>query len=122
MLVSEIVYYILPGAKPAELFAILGIESFLVILYSLAYGSLARSVSITLLTRLYGEGKLFLEFESLLNEYLSSTRFEERVHAMHEAGLIVMSGDRITLTVKGNRAARAAQTLSHIFSDGVEGY
>jgi len=60
------------------------------------------------------ERKLVLEFGIPVNEYLSSTRFEERVHAMHEAGL--MSCPR-PYHFDGQRkpAARAAQGWSHYF-------
>jgi len=109
------------GPQLGTLFALAGTESLLVIFYSLVYGTLARSVSVTLLGRLLREKNSTLDFEVLLEEYLRSNRFDDRLHVMAQSGFVAVAGDQVALTEKGERLAKIAEFFGSVFSDGLEG-
>jgi len=121
LLSSEILVTLLRGIDPMNWFAVLGIESFLFVFYFLLFGTLIRSVSVTLLTRLLGMSDETIPFATLLDEYARSTRFEDRISVMHQARLVVLSGTSVVLTPKGRRLASIAESLAAVFSAGLEG-
>ena len=118
---SEIIFGIVQGFKLLEFITILGVSTFLFNAYLMIYSVLARSVSVTILTGLRLRENSRVDFESLLKEYLSSPRFDERIEVMHDSGLVNVLGNRVALTAKGRLLARTAEVFARFFSIGLEG-
>jgi hypothetical protein len=104
-----------------EICAVLWIDVFLAVVYVLFYSALARSVSLTLLSRLLSSGAQSLSVDALVNEYASSPRFEDRIRVMHEIGFAQLSSNSVRLTDKGFRLARWARALGRVMGSGLEG-
>lgn len=118
---SEFAQYFIFEPKPIELGAVLGFDVLIVILYLFLYAGLSRSVSVTLLVRLLPCGLESVDPEALCQEYLSSTRFEDRLHLMQKSGWVSVSKPLVKLTPKGRILIRGVKSLACIFSDGLEG-
>ncbi|SVD29875.1 uncharacterized protein METZ01_LOCUS382729, partial [marine metagenome] len=99
--VISLLTVLLVGGLLPELFAVASIDFLLVVLYLFVYAGVARSVSLTLVARLLVEPGHTVVFGTLLDEYTSSSRFEDRLRLMGESGLLLISEDRVDLTVKG---------------------
>ena len=119
--VISLLTVLLVGGLLPELFAVASIDFLLVVLYLFVYAGVARSVSLTLVARLLVEPGHTVAFGTLLDEYTSSSRFEDRLRLMGESGLLLISGDRVDLTVKGVRMARWARFLGRTVGDGLVG-
>ena len=111
----------LSGFNVFDLCAVLWIDIFFVVLYTFFYAGLSRSVSVTLLSRLFTIRESSLDFDALLEEYDRSSRFEDRIHLMEESGLVSVSGNSVHLTSKGFALARGAKLLGGVFGDGLRG-
>lgn len=119
--VISLLTVLLVGGLLPELFAVASIDFLLVVLYLFVYAGVARSVSLTLVARLLVEPGHTVAFGTLLDEYTSSSRFEDRLRLMGESGLLLISEDRVDLTVKGVRMARWARFLGRTVGDGLAG-
>ncbi len=91
------------------------------VFYVIFYSGLARSVSLTLLGRLFQAGPHPLLLDELVQEYATSDRFEDRVRLMHESGLVRLSGDSVELTKRGARVAHWSRGLGRIVGNRLEG-
>ena len=120
MLVSALTHVSLVGFQPVELCGTLWIDLLLVTAYFFLYAGIARSVSVTLLARLR-QVRHPVELEVLVKEYVSSSRFEDRISLMHQRGLLHWSPEMVTLTPKGTRLARVSRALSRVVSGGLHG-
>jgi hypothetical protein len=119
--VSEAVLFALGWELLQLAVAVLWINIFWIVLYFFFYAGIARSVSVTLLARLRQTGRTPTTFAALSQEYLNSSRFEDRLELMMKIGLVVRSEGAYCLTSKGRRFARGACVLSRLLSDGLEG-
>ena len=54
-------------------------------------------------------------------ENIRTVEIEDRLRLMGESGLLLISGDRVDLTVKGVRMARWARFLGRTVGDGLVG-
>lgn len=122
LLVTLAIFEWLVGFQSPLFLAVFGLYSSLIVFYVLLYGVIVRSVSISLLTRLNHAEKKAIEFDTILKEYLSSRKFDERIAVMHQAGLVILSDEgSVTLTPQGRRLVRTAAGFARVFSDRVEG-
>ena len=114
-------YRLLGGGDGVGLCAVVWTILFLVIAYVFVYAGIARSVSLTLLTRLLESGNRPMEVERVVEEYAASSRFEDRIRVMQATGLVERSGTTVRLTRKGGRWARGAQRVGRWLGDGLKG-
>lgn len=121
ILVSLLVGLLLAGLNAFVLCAVLWIDLFAVILYMFVYAGLARSVSVTLLSRLLRCGDQPLDFNALVEEYSSSSRFDDRIRLMHRSGLVRLSENSVALTGRGSALARWAKLMGQVVGGGLEG-
>lgn len=121
VVVSVLIDMVLGKGNGLELCAVVWIDASLGAFYIVFYSALARSVSITLLARLLYCGAQPLPLEALVDEYASSSRFEDRIRMMHESGFAQLSANSVTLTDKGFRLARWAKVLGRVLGSGLEG-
>lgn len=119
--VSAVIDIELGNWNALELCAVLWIDASLGVFYIVFYSFLARSVSITLLARLLYCGTQPLSLDAMVDEYASSSRFEDRIRLMHESGLTRLSTNSVSLTNKGFRLARWVKTLGRVVGNGLEG-
>lgn len=119
--ISLLVSLGIAGFNGFELCAVLWIDSFAVVLYMFVYAGLARSVSVTILSRLIECGGRPLDFDTLVGEYALSSRFDDRIQLMEKNGLVRFAADSVTLTKKGFALARAAKGLGEVFGSGLRG-
>ena len=103
-----------------ELCAVLWIDLFVFIAYFFVYAGMARSVSVTLLSRLRHCHQP-IHVETLVTEYARSSRFEDRIGLMNQSGLVQWSGNTVTLTAAGRRLARLTRALSRLITGGLKG-
>ena len=108
-------------ADTLELWVVVWVDLFVTIGYCYVYAGLARSVSVTLLARLRRCDGGSLPFETLVEEYAGSSRFEDRLRVMDEAGLIHLSGCVVTLTPQGRWLGRGAWVLSRALGGYLQG-
>jgi len=101
--------------------ALLWIDVLLVVLYFFLYAGIVRSVSLTLLTHLRQGGHQSLELQSIIDEYSTSSRFEDRIRLMHESGFVKVSGEFVILTKKGRLLAQSAKGMSRLLGTVLEG-
>jgi len=106
--------WLVRGVDLIELTAALWIMTLLVVLYFFVYAAIARSVSVTLLARLSRSGSGTLDFETLLQDYLASAHFEDRLRLMHQSRLIRLSAEVVTLTPRGRALSRGTRLLSRL--------
>jgi len=109
------------GGDGLEVCAVLWIDVFLGIFYVIFYSALARSVSLTLLARVLSSGAQPLSADALVNDYASSSRFEDRIRVMQEIGFAQCSSNSVRLTDKGFRLARCVKALGRVIGSGLEG-
>lgn len=121
IVVSLLVNLLLTGFSAFELCAVLWFDSFAVIFYVFFYSGIARSVSVTILTRLLHCGDRPLDFNTLVEEYALSSRFEDRIELMNKSGLVRLSENSVTLTRKGLVLARYAKVLGQVIGSGLQG-
>ena len=121
MIVSGIMDVLLEGVTPLGLWEVASFDAFVIVYYMIIYGALARSVSLTLLGRLLRAPGQRLDFDDLCQEYISSSRFEDRIDVMCRSGLATCEGKRITLSAKGRWIVGGAQFLSRFLADRMEG-
>ena len=111
----------LTGFNSPDLCAVLWIDALVIAGYFFVYAGVARSVSMTLLSRLLRCPGGSLDVETLVNEYVTSSRFEDRVEHMRRIGLLNVSGDILTLTPKGAAVSRGVKVLSTLTCSDVRG-
>lgn len=121
ILISGVIDAVLTNGDSLEVCAVVWIAVSLGVFYIIFYVGLARSVSLTLLARLRGCGAQSLPLNALVDEYASSSRFEDRIRVMHKTGLAQLSADSVNLTDKGFKLARWAKVLGRAAGIGVEG-
>jgi hypothetical protein len=109
------------GGSGLEVCAVLWIDMFLGVFYTIFYSALARSVSLTLLSRVLSSGVQPLSLDALVNEYAASPRFEDRIRVMQEIGFAQLSANSVRLTDKGFRLARCIKALGRVMGSGLEG-
>jgi hypothetical protein len=119
--VSVLVDLILNRTDALEWCAVLWINGFLGVLYLVFYSALARSVSLTLLIRLWQAGPPPPAMQALVEEYTSSNRFEDRIQLMHDSGFTRPTAGSIALTGRGVLMARWARGLGRVLGHGLEG-
>lgn len=108
------------GGGP-ELCAVLWTGMSCSVFYVIFYSVLARSVSLTLLARIFQAGPSPLLLNELVKEYAASDRFEDRIRLMHKSGLVRLTGGAIALTDRGAWLARVAKRLGRVVGNGLEG-
>lgn len=111
----------LSGFQLFDLCTVLWIDVFFVILYTFFYAGLSRSVSITLMARLFTSGNSRLDLNTLVQEYNESSRFEDRIRLMEHSGFLSVLPDCVWLTPKGFALARGARLLGRVLGDGLRG-
>ncbi len=111
----------LEGLNPLSLFTALWIDTFLIISYFFVYAGICRSVSVTVLSRLLGCQEQQINFETLVEEYVRSSRFEDRIRLMDESGLVRLSGHSVILTPKGFALARTVRFFAGVAGRSMEG-
>jgi hypothetical protein len=121
LLGSGITLYSLEGVNAFDAFVVFGTGFFMVNIYFAMYGALARSVSVSLVTRLLEGGNSPLDFDTVLKEYDTSGKFEERIQVMHDAGLVTLSGDTVRMTARGRLLSWTAEQLARLITEGLEG-
>ena len=109
------------GLNAEALYAAAGLQSGVVVTYLVAYAALARSVSLTLLSRVRQAGGAPVAFNQLVEEYLASSRFEDRIRVMDESGFLECVDDCVVLTRRGERLARSAQRMSSWLQGTLQG-
>ena len=121
MVVSSFFYSLAASRfNGAVLCAILWTDLFFMIAYVFFYAGAARSVSVTLLTRILESGAP-VKFQTLLEEYVSSGRFEDRIRLMETIGLMRTSGENVMLTPVGFSCARTLQKAARLLVAPLEG-
>ena len=120
ILVSVMTSILMSGLNLFVLSAVLWIQALGIVSYFFFYAGLSRSVSVTLLTRLLREDSA-VEFDELVNEYIASSRFEDRVRLLEESGLVEVWDDGVRLTRRGARMGRWSQRLGGLIGSGLEG-
>lgn len=118
---SVLGYRLLGGAGGTALCAIVGIDAFAITLYLFVYAGVARSVSVTLLSRLLHCAGGSLDFETLVDEYTASLRFEDRIQLMRRSGLVRVSGGSVRLTRKGIVLSRGAKWVGRLTCSDLDG-
>ncbi len=103
------------------LFAAVCVDCSLVIFYLFFYAGIARSVSVTLLSRLLDAEEQVLDFDALVKEYSLSSRFEDRIDLMHQSGLVRVTGVEVSITDKGGLLGTWARRLGRLIGEGLEG-
>ena len=78
---------------------------FLVMGFLFYYFSLNKSVSVRILTDLLDSDQKELEYNNLLNSYLTQDSFLNRLNVLLSRNLIVHENNEYTLTKKGRRVA-----------------
>jgi len=78
---------------------------FLVMGFLFYYFSLNKSVSVRILTDLLDSDQKELEYNNLLNSYLTQDSFLNRLNVLLNRNLIVHENNEYTLTKKGRRVA-----------------
>ena len=121
VVVSFLINILQNGLNGFELCSVLWIDIFAIIFYVFVYAGLARSVSITLLSRLLGCENGFLDFNTLIMEYTSTSRFDDRIQLMENSGLVLVSKESVTLTRKGFVMAKVARALGQVLGEGLKG-
>jgi len=111
----------LAGFNGPDLCAVLWIDALAVTCYFFVYAGVARSVSMTLLSRLLRCQGGSLDVETLVNEYAASARFEDRVEVMRRIGLVRVAGKTVALTPKGVAVSRGVRMLSTLMCSDVRG-
>ncbi len=111
----------LAGFNGPDLCAVLWIDALAVTCYFFVYAGVARSVSMTLLSRLLRCQGGSLDVETLVNEYAASARFEDRVEVMRRIGLVRVAGKTVALTPKGAAVSRGVRMLSTLMCSDVRG-
>ncbi|MBI4354253.1 MAG: hypothetical protein HY595_03350 [Candidatus Omnitrophica bacterium] len=101
--------------------AVLWLTGFWSTLYFFIYAGLARSVSVTLLSRLLPHRAESVEFDTLLEEYVASRRFDDRIRLMHDTGLLRLEEESVSLTPVGRALSRGAQRLTRLLGGALEG-
>ncbi len=109
------------GLKPVPLFTALWIDAFLLISYFFVYAGVCRSVSVTLISRLMRAEGQTVDFGVLVEEYVRSTRFEDRIRLMDRSGWVQLSGSSVRITPKGLAVARVVRFLSRATGREMEG-
>lgn len=87
--------------------------------YLFMYAGIARSVSVTLLAWLLQRGSM--NVEELAQEYLASSRFEDRLRLMQASGFVQLTQDRVMLTPRGCALTRVAARLSQLLGTTLHG-
>jgi len=121
VVISLIVNLLVGEINGFELCAVLWIDIFAIIFYMFVYAGVARSVSVTLLSRLLDCHNRPLDFHTLVEEYTSSSRFEDRIRLMEKNGLVRLGEDSVRLTWQGLALARGAKVLGQVLGDGLKG-
>lgn len=112
----------LSGGNVYTAFAVLWIDVFCIVGYTFFYAGLARSVSVTVLERLLASRTPAVDFQTLVAEYAASSRFEDRIRLMHEAGFVTIRADNsVFVTPKGLRLGRCARLLGQAVGRGLRG-
>jgi len=111
----------LAGFNGSDLCTVVWIDALAITCYFFVYAGVARSVSITLLSRLLRCPGGSLDVETLVNEYAASSRFEDRVEVMRKTGLIRVAGRTATLTPKGTAVSQGVKVLSAMTCSDVRG-
>jgi hypothetical protein len=119
--VSEFTEVFRVGFDPMGLTVVTGFCIFILIFYLVLYAAVARSVSVTLLTRFFSAGHEPLDVSTLCEEYQSSSRFDDRVRLMHQNGLVRLKGQTVVLSSQGRRLAQITKVLAGVLTDGMEG-
>ena len=101
--------------------SIIWIDFFTLVAYLFVYAGVARSVSLTLLSKLASAPDGTRSAPSLVDEYLLSQRFGDRIRLMRAAGLVEISGDTASLTGKGRLLALTAGSLGRLFGGQLQG-
>jgi hypothetical protein len=115
------IYITQHGADRDSLVTLLLFHALMGMFYLNFYGSLARSVSITLLLEILKAHPKPAPFDQLLLDYKSSARFYDRVKIMHDIGWVKMVGEEVHLTKKGERMASLVGFMSTLLSGKLEG-
>jgi hypothetical protein len=121
VVVSLLVDVLAGGFNGFELCAVLWIDIFAIIFYMFVYAGVARSVSVTLLSRLLKCQDRPLDFHTLVEEYTLSSRFEDRIRLMEKNGLVRLGEGAVRLTWQGLALARGAKVLGQVLGDGLKG-
>jgi len=104
-----------------RLFALLCSGLFFLVFYLFIYAGVARSVSLTLLSRFLSADTRIIGFDSITEEYLESSRFEDRIYLMEEAGLVSLVNGIVKLTPKGSALARCSKVAARLLGTGMVG-
>lgn len=112
---------LLAGFNGPDLCAVVWIDALAVAGYFFVYAGVARSVSMTLLSRLLRCQGGLLDLETLVSEYAASARFEDRVEVMRKIGLLRVAGKTVALTPKGAAVSRGVQVLSTLTCSDMRG-
>jgi hypothetical protein len=121
LLASVIFHSMFWPADPAEQFAIVSVGICAEMGYLYFYSGLARSVSLTILARLSGKGQPMLSLSNLVDDYLQSSRFEDRLEVMRQSGWITVTDGLVRLTERGRLVARGVRFISTLLCGGLEG-
>ena len=79
------------------------------------YFSLTKSVSVRILTDLLDSNQKELEYNNLLNSYLTQDSFLNRLDVLLNRNLIVHINNEYTLTKKGRRIASLYIKIQKLF-------
>ena len=88
---------------------------FLVMGFLFYYFSLTKSVSVRILTDLLDSNQKELEYNNLLNSYLTQDSFLNRLDVLLNRNLIVHRNNEYTLTKKGRRIASLYIKIQKLF-------
>lgn len=122
VLLGCLTYGLLSGFDIEMMFVSAAVVSFLHCGYLYFYCGICRSVSLTLLWRLWQAGDKPVALKVLTDEYSASSRFEDRLDVMRASGAIeIVDKDRVILTPHGKRVAFAVRIISKTLSGGLEG-
>lgn len=118
---SGVMALVMSGGAAVEVCAALWLTGFFLTVYFFVYAGVARSVSVTLLSRLLHNRKEPVEFGALLDEYAASTRFQDRIRLMHQTGLLRITGDLVSLTPMGRAFSHGVKILTRLACGELQG-
>lgn len=101
--------------------SLIWINGLLIVLYTFFYAGICRSVSVTLLSRLLESRDRPVPFDALVETYVESSRFCDRLDLMARSGLVTLADGKVQLTRKGRRSALLIKNLSRWLGVTLEG-
>ncbi len=119
--VSLVVSALTQGLHADAFLAVFSYSVLADVLYIFLYTVACRSVSMTLLIRMGTLPEERVSLDQLTMEYVSSTRFDDRIHVMVDSGWVEFKEGFAVLTPRGAGVARLMRRISSFLSGGLEG-